>query len=191
MNNPTRHSGGKTAPGFTLLEIVFVLGMIAMLAVWLTVNVTTVDTEQQLREASGAIESMTKRARSVAMMQQRPYQVTISAGSVSMAPQFSRSGGDEYRDDEDYDDGVASREDFEDVMASEETDPEVKYEIRRWRSDVWQEVDDDNKVVLTLDPVGLVEPIAIRCSVGKSWIIQELNPLTAGVNDEELSVEDE
>lgn len=186
MNRAKRHHGAGQAAGFTLLEVVFVLGMIAMLAVWLTVNVTTVDTEKRLREASGAVETMAKRARSVAMMQQRPYQVTISLDGVSMAPQFARSGS--FSQGEDGEEAVAV---FEDVLDSEPLDPEVKYEIRRWRSDLWDEIEGEDKLVLTIDPLGLVEPISIRCSLGNSWIMQELNPLTAGVNDEELSVEDD
>ena len=185
MYSPQCHKSVSQPEGFTLLEIVFVLGMIAMLAVWLTVSVTTVDTEQQLREAIGSIEALTKRGRSIAVMQQRPYQITISESSISMAPQYTRGEAMEvYGDEEDE----GTREDFEDVIVSESTDAEVKYEIRRWRSDVWQVIEGDEKVRLTVDPIGLVEPISIRCSKGKSWIIQELHPLTGGVRDEEMSV---
>lgn len=189
MNKPLCHKAGVSAQGFTLLEIVFVLGMIAMLAVWLTMSVTTVGTEQKLREASGSIEVMTKRARSIAVMQQRAYQVTISNGSVSMAPQYVSAEVETFEEDEGEE--GASREDFEDVTANEPTDVEVTYEIRRWRSDTWEEIDGDKKVVLTVEPVGLVEPISIRCSMGKSWLIQDLHPLTGGVSDEEMSVQDE
>ena len=63
------------------MEIVFVLAMIAMLTTWMTLSVSTVETEQKLREASGGIESLAKRARNIAVMQQRPYQLTISAES--------------------------------------------------------------------------------------------------------------
>jgi len=42
-----------------------------------------------------------------------------------------------------------------------------------------------------MDPQGLVEPISIRCTSGKSWILHELNPLTGGVRDEEMNIEDE
>lgn len=199
MNNSprhTRHVHSRTrqqAQGFTLLEIVFVLGMIAMIVTWVTLTVTTVETEQKLRRAAGSIETLTKRGRSIAVMQQRPYQVTITLGSVSMAPQYMRS--DIEHDDDAYDeydayDG-ASREDFENITARETMDSEVTYEIRRWRSDIWQEIDKNSQVVLTIDPTGLVEPISVRCSVGKSWIIQELHPLTGGVRDEEMSIEDQ
>ena len=185
MNSAKCHSVSKQAGGFTLLEIVFVLGMIAMMAVWLTVSVTTVDTEQQLREAIGSIETMTKRSRSVAVMQQRPYQITISASAISMAPQYTRAEAMVEFDEED--DG-AVREDFEDIVADESADPEVTYEIRRWRSDIWQKIEEDKVVKLTVDPVGLVEPISVRCSKGSSWIIQDLHPLTGGVRDEEMSI---
>ena len=186
MNNATHSRESQRARGFTLLEVVFVLGMIAMIVAWVTLTTASVDAEKQLRESSGDIVLMIKRARSIAVMQQRPYQVTISEDSVSMAPQFFRADAGKI---EVFDEDV-ERENFENITASESTDPDVKYEIRRWRSDFWQEMDKDHKVVLTLDPAGLVEPIAIRCSVGKSWLLQELHPLTGGVRDEEMSIEE-
>lgn len=189
MKHPPPYRSRAGSPGFTLLEVVFVLGMIAMMTVWLTLSVTSVDTEQQLREGAGGIESMVKRARTIAVMQQRPYQVTISEGAISLAPQYMRSGG-EIEEFDEYEDEESVREDFEDIIASEETDLDLSYEIRRWRSDLWLKIEGDEKVVLTLDPMGLVEPISVRCRVGKSWLIQELHPLTGGVRDEEMSVEE-
>ena len=77
------------------------------------------------------------------------------------------------------------------ITATEGTDPDVVYEIKRWRSDDWILIKEDEKVVLALDPIGLVEPISIRCSIGKSWLIHELHPLTAGIRDEEMNIEKE
>ncbi|BDS05689.1 hypothetical protein NT6N_07290 [Oceaniferula spumae] len=191
MNCGIGHPRSKQVGGFTLLEMVFVLGMIAVLVTWLTLSVTTVETEERLRRATSEVEVMAKRARNVAIRQQRPYQLTISEGSISIAPQFAQSEVDHFQDETEDGDGDTPRVDFEDVTASEETDETVKYEIKRWRSDVWEVIEDDRKVVLTLDPVGLVEPISIRCSVGKSWLMQELHPLTASVRDEEMSIEKE
>lgn len=184
------HTRRGQAGGFTLLEMVFVLGMVAILVTWITLTVSTVETEQRLREASGSIESLARRARNIAVMQQRAYQLTISEGSISIAPQYMLT---DVVDDYETERGEEAppREDYENITASEDTDAEVTYEIRRWRSEEWILIEGDKKVVITLDPVGLVEPISIRCSVGKSWLIQELHPLTASVRDEEMSVEDE
>ena len=169
--------------GFTLLEMVFVLGLIGIIVAWVTLSAASVDAERQLRNASGDIESLVKRARTVAVMQQRPYMVTISAHSISMQPQYVTGNTAQFDEDE------IERSDFEDIMVTEDVDPDVKYEIRRWRSDVWLEIEGEQQVKLILDHTGLVEPISIRCSVGKSWILQELNPITGGVRNEEMSVQ--
>ncbi|MCP5536664.1 MAG: type II secretion system protein [Akkermansiaceae bacterium] len=185
------HKRGTQAGGFTLLEIVFVLGMVAVLATWLTLSVTTVQTEQRLREASGSIETLAKQARNIAVRQQRAYQLTITEEAVSIAPQFTSISDGEHLIEPEENEEPAPRDDFEDITTREETDAEVTYEIKRWRSDEWQLIKGDTKVVITLDPVGLVEPISIRCSIGKSWLIHELHPLTAGIRDEEMSIEDD
>ena len=187
MNSHVSQARVRQASGFTLLEIVFVLGMVAILVTGLTLSVGTVETEDRLRTASSDIEAMTKRARSIAVRQQRAYKVTISEGSIAMAPVYAQTETEDDFDGEEND----VRKDFEDIIASEETDPEVQYEIKRWQSDEWQVIKDDQEAVLILDPTGLVEPISLRCSMGKSWLMQELHPLTGGVRDEEMNIEKE
>ena len=183
------HTGVKRAGGFSLLEIVFVLAMIAMLTTWMTLSVSTVETEQKLRDASAGIESLAKRARNIAVRQQRAYQLTISAGGIAMAPQYQQHSGHDNFIEGTQNEAGATVQRFDDITATEGTDPDVVYEIKRWRSDDWILIKEDEKVVLALDPIGLVEPISIRCSIGKSWLIHELHPLTAGVRDEEMNIE--
>lgn len=191
MEKSRCHRRGQPAGGFTLLEIVFVLGMVAMLVTWLTLSIGTVETEQKLREASGSIESLAKRGRNIAVRQQRTYHLIIGKDSISIAPQYVLDGSEDSIIEPEDGDTEVPRENFEDITVSENTDTEVTYEIKRWRSDEWELIDGDKEITLTLDPVGLVEPISIRCSIGKSWLIHELHPLTAGVRDEEMSVENE
>ena len=114
----------KQVQGFTLLEIVFVLGMIGIFVAWVTLSVSTVNTEKKLLKAIDGIESLVKRARSIAVLQQRPYQVIITESDISMTPQYVRD------DLEEYDDDDAPRENFENITVSESTDSEVIYEIR-------------------------------------------------------------
>ena len=184
-----RHAKNRQVAGFTLLEIVFVLSMIAILVTWLTVSLSTVESEQKLREAAGRIELLAKRGLSIAVMQQRPYQLTITASSVSIAPRFAL-GPDESVYIENEQDGAGGESgSFDDITASEAIDADVSYEIKRWQSDDWVALEGDKRIVITLNPIGLIEPFMIRCSMGESWIMHELHPLTAGVRDEEMSIE--
>ena len=186
-----RHSKNRQVAGFTLLEIVFVLSMIAILVTWLTVSLSTVESEQKLREAASRIELLAKRGLSIAVMQQRPYQLTITASSVSIAPRYAL-GPDEAGYMENEQDGAGGEsESFDDITASEAIDADVSYEIKRWQSDDWVALEGDKRIVITLNPIGLIEPFMIRCSMGESWIMHELHPLTAGVRDEEMSIEKE
>ncbi len=186
-----RHAKNRQVAGFTLLEIVFVLSMIAILVTWLTVSLSTVESEQKLREAAGRIESLAQRGLRIAVMQQRPYQLTITASSVSLAPR-NAFGSDEAVSMENEMDGEGGdSRTFDDIAASEATDAEVSYEIKRWQSDKWEELEGDKRIVITLNPIGLIEPLMIRCSMGESWIMHELHPLTAGIRDEEMSIEKE
>ena len=186
-----RHAKNRQVAGFTLLEIVFVLSMIAILVTWLTVSLSTVESEQKLREAASRIELLAKRGLSIAVMQQRPYQLTITASSVSIAPRFAL-GPDESGYIENEQDGAGGESwSFDDITASEAIDADVSYEIKRWQSDDWVALEGDKRIVITLNPIGLIEPFMIRCSMGESWIMHELHPLTAGVRDEEMSIEKE
>ena len=184
-----RHTKNRQVAGFTLLEIVFVLSMIAILVTWLTVSLSTVESEQKLREAASRIELLAKRGLSIAVMQQRPYQLTITASSVSIAPRYAL-GPDEAGYIENEQDGAGGESgSFDDITASEAIDVDVSYEIKRWQSDDWVALEGDKRIVITLNPMGLIEPFMIRCSMGESWIMHELHPLTAGVRDEEMSIE--
>ena len=184
-----RHTKNRQVAGFTLLEIVFVLSMIAILVTWLTVSLSTVESEQKLREAASRIELLAKRGLSIAVMQQRPYQLTITASSVSIAPRYAL-GPDEAGYIENEQDGAGGESgSFDDITASEAIDADVSYEIKRWQSDDWVALEGDKRIVITLNPIGLIEPFMIRCTMGESWIMHELHPLTAGVRDEEMSIE--
>lgn len=177
------------AGGFSLLEMVFVLGMVAILTTWITVSVTTVEVEQQLRESSGQIVSMATRARNVAVRQQRPYDIIVTKDKVSFAPKYpsleDKEGDYDERDDENSTSRAIAHEDITD---SKDNDEAVTFEIQRWGSDEWILLEDDKEASFSIDPSGLVEPIGIRCTVRDSWLIQRLHPLTASVRDEEMTI---
>lgn len=180
----TSHSPGRGraffARGFSLLEIVFVLGLIAVIVTWITVSVNTVQTEEQLRRVSGGVVSMATQARNISVRQQRPYTVTITKEQVSLGPRYPA--------DSDEEDSESEVKTHEDITAVKDHDEAVTIEIQRWASDDWVLLEKDKKVVFNVDPTGLVEPIGIRCSINESWLIQRLHPLTAAISDEEMTI---
>ncbi len=183
---PNRRLGG-----FTLLEIVFVLSMVAILVTWMTMSIATVESEQKLREAADRIELLAKRGLNIAVIQQRPYELIITAKTVSLKPKHVSISDDfEGVEVSDLGDDENNRS-FDDITASEAMAADVSYEIKRWRSDEWQTLEKNQQIVISLSPRGLIEPISIRCSIGKSWITHELHPLTASIRDEEMSIEKE
>ena len=127
-----RHAKIRQVAGFTLLEIVFVLSMIAILVTWLTVSLSTVESEQKLRQAAGRIESLAQRGLRIAVMQQRPYQLTITASSVSLAPRNAFGVDEAVSMGNEMDGEGGDSRTFDDIAASEATDAEVSYEIKRW-----------------------------------------------------------
>lgn len=190
MNNKKHKGQYFIHKGFSLIEIVIVLGLIAVMVTWITVSVSNVETEQQLRKASNGIVSMAIQARNVSVRQQRPYVVTIIKDNVSFAPKYPSLGDKEADDDErDEDENSTIRAiAHEDVMDSKNNDEAVIFEIQRWASDDWVLLEKDKKISFSIDSSGLVEPIGIRCTIGESWLIQRLHPLTAGVRDEEMTI---
>ncbi len=173
--------------GFTLLEVVFVLGMIGIIVTWITLGVATVETEQRLRDASGDIVAMVGKARSIAVRQQRSYQVIVTADKVLLQPEFFNE--DDSFDEEELNDDEA-RVEYEDVTDSKGYDSDVEYEIQRWQSDNWLVMEEKNRAEITVNPTGLVEPISIRCSYEDSWLIQRLHPLTGSVREEEMTIQE-
>lgn len=191
MQRVSSHINNRKVSGFTLLELVFVLSMIAVLVTWVTVSISTVETEDKLREAAGSIELLAQRGLNVAITQQRSYELSITANMVSLAPKYvldSESVG--WVDQNELGEDEVSRK-FDDVVANEPMSTDVLYEIKRWQSSEWLTLEKDKQIVLGLSPLGLIEPISIRCSIGSSWIMHQLHPLTAGIRDEEMSIEKE
>jgi len=194
MNNGLKQKQTlMVSDGFSLLEMVFVLIMITVMVAWGVMSVSTVDTEEQLRSASGQIESLAKRGRNIAVKEQRPYLLLIGPQSVSIEPAMGsvataainiNQNDIAYSNQQD----TVGRDLGSQSSASVKMDHDVTYSIKRWRSDDWEVIEGEKRVVIRLDPNGLVEPVSIRCSIGDSWLMQQLHPLTAGVRDEEMSI---
>lgn len=140
--------------------------------------------ERALRNASGEIELMAKRARTIAILQQTPYAVEFREGRVNLLP-WAEAG---------LQDKKSRRYVFtDDAEAAGEGDKSRQYTIpagmavsvRRWNSEEWHTTLKNAVHIWRFDPDGLCEPISVRLELNKSWIIDTFHPLTATISETE------
>jgi prepilin-type N-terminal cleavage/methylation domain-containing protein len=172
------------ARGFTLLEIVMVLGIAAMVmggAVGLMIYSSD---ERTLRDASTQIEMLAKRARTISILQQTPYALEFRPGIVRLMP-LAMAGADEKTAAADrrlLDDEAQALADDRQVVL----DQGMEISIRRWNSDKWFPTGKNTVHVWRFDPDGLCEPVSIRLNIAKSWSEDTYHPLTATIRDSQL-----
>lgn len=162
--------------GFTLIEIVMVLGIAAVIMGGAVGFMIYSSDERTLRDASGEIELLAKRARTTAILQQTPYALEFREGIVRMMP-LAQAGRDEKKNprDKDSDEG-GERWEF-----LPESGMEVS--IRRWNSSEWLPTGKNSIHVWRFDPNGLSEPISLRMKIGDSWAEDTYHPLTATIRE--------
>lgn len=172
--------------GFTLLEIVIVL-LIASLMVGGAVGMMIYSSDERaLRDASGEIEMLAKRARTTAILQQTPYALEFREGIVRMMPlaQAGRSekktlGGRRSAIEPAADDGGGNRWELT-------LDNGMQVLIRRWNSDALLPTLKDAVHVWRFDPNGLCEPLSVRLVLDKNWSEDTYHPLTATIRESQL-----
>ena len=171
--------------GFTLIEIVLVLAIAAVIMGGAVGMMIYSSDERLLRDASGEIEMLAKRARTTAILQQTPYALEFRQGIVRMMP-LAQAGRDEKRT------AGGSRIGGEPV--EEDTgdrweltlDNGMQVLVRRWNSVEWLQTVKNDVHVWRFDPNGLCEPISVRLEIDKSWSVDTFHPLTATIRESEL-----
>lgn len=172
----------EQARGFSLLEIVMVLVIGALMIGGAMAYMVFSSDERHLRNASGDIEILAKRARTVAMLQQTTYALVISADGVHMMPLAEAvqpvQKGVGKKDDKNV---VAENLRFTPIHADWTPEENDRLFVKRWASDSWLPVDDRGTQVWRFEPDGICEPVSLRLQSGKSSIETEYHPLTAAV----------
>lgn len=173
----------KRKPGFTLIEIVMVLAIAAVVmggAVGLMIYSSD---ERTLRDASGEIELMAKRARVISILHQTPYALEFREGIVRLLPLAEAGREDEKKSafksrGKDAPSAEGVNESRQIVLESG-----MNTFIRRWNSDEWFGTVKNSVHVWRFDPDGLCEPLSVRLTYGKSWIEDTYHPLTATIRE--------
>ncbi|WP_367872644.1 Tfp pilus assembly protein FimT/FimU [Luteolibacter sp. Populi] len=185
-------NNGRPAGGFTLLEIVIVLMIIALiLGSAITIMVLSKD-ERTLTNATGELESFAKRARTIAALQQKPYALEFYENRISLMPlaeamldPVEREKAGMVLRAADDDEETNSLSVTRDAWVAEDG---TEIFVRRWASDTLIPINSKSRQVWRFDPEGPCEPITVRFRVGKSWSESEFNPLTAGIRDTQSEI---
>ncbi|MCW1886462.1 prepilin-type N-terminal cleavage/methylation domain-containing protein [Luteolibacter flavescens] len=184
--------------GFTLMEIVIVLVLVALMVGGALAYMAVSDDERTLRRSYVEVESLAKRARALAALQQRPYALEFYEQTVSLMP-LAEAMVDP-RDRENMlahqenmlaeqammaaEEGSAPVSSFNPIHASWTVDDDVKMFVRRWASDNWIPSDTKNRHVWRFDPEGFCEPLGVKFAQERSWVEIEFHPLTGGIRDQ-------
>ena len=181
----------KRSGGFTLLEIVIVLAVAAIITGGALSFMHYSSDERVLRDISGEVEVMAKRARTAAILQQTPYALEFRADGVRLMPlaetgELDRKtglgneiGGREVAEEGEEEKSEPIREEliYPDDMA---------VSVRRWNTVAWIPMTRDALQIWRFDPDGLCEPVSVRYTIDKGWAEDTYHPLTASIRDSQL-----
>jgi prepilin-type N-terminal cleavage/methylation domain-containing protein len=173
----------KRPQGFSLIEIVMVLALAAILmggAVGLMVNASD---EHAIRNTSGQIELLAKRARTIAMLKQTPYALEFRLGIVRLMPLAEAGQSDDEKT------ASGHRIGGERVLKQGEQTQQcvlpggMELWVRRWNSADWLPTGRKTFHIWRFDPNGLSEPLSVRLVLKNSWQEDTYHPLTATICD--------
>ncbi len=145
--------------------------------------------ERDLRNASGEIELLAKRARTTAILLQTPYALEFREGIVKLMP-LAEAGRDEKRTvgghriggERVVEEGSGERWEYR-------LEGGMEVSVRRWNSSEWLATRKNTIHVWRFDPSGLCEPISVRLGLDKSWSEDTYHPLTAAIREHQLEMQ--
>ena len=178
----------KQVPGFTLLEIVIVLTIAAIIIGGAAGLMIYSSDERALRDYSGQIELLAKRARTTAILQQTSYALEFRPGVVRMLP-LAQAGADERKKIGGREIGGKIEKTEEEVNRQINLKDGMNISIRRWNTEAWLPTGQNTVHIWRFDPDGLCEPIAVRLSLDKSWSEDTYHPLTATIRDHQFETQ--
>ncbi len=172
----------KRRQGFSLLEIVMVLALAAIIMGGALGMMTYASDEHALRNTSGAIELLAKRARTTAILKQTPYALEFRQGSVRMLP-LAEAGRDEQTTAGGHHIGGERVKRAGEQNAQVGLAAGMEVLIRRWNSSEWLATERRTIHIWRFDPTGLSEPITVRLVLKTSWQEDTYHPLTATISE--------
>ena len=180
--------------GFSLMEIIFVLGIASIIFGAAAYMIATPKLEQKIREAHTGIEDLALQARAMSYSYQQPFLVELRAGEVRMMP-LARPE-DEIEQDLGEEVGLPASLKPLDSMSWPRVfkiDPEYELSVRRWNSYDFKPVRNDVVERWIHQPNSPCEPLAIQLESreGNALLSRSFHPLSARAVDEEMAIGDQ
>ena len=142
----------RRSSGFTLIEIVITLSIVALLLGMTVLSINSVSSERLLREPAEKLKDFAKQARMFAIVEQRPHQVLITPRSLRL-----QSSGQLL--DEDYVNLKGELKESIPALKRYDLDDDTRMLIRRWNDTEFRQVKVDSWV---FEHSGICEPLSIR-----------------------------
>lgn len=182
---PSNHARNR---GFTLLEIVIVLGLIGIALGGAITYMVATSSERVLKGAAKDVELLTQKARAIAILQQIPYAITVTEGRLRMGPLVEAGYSDrDLEDRQSYEQQLresgATMPKFSPIRADLDLS-QFAVSIRRWGGSQYQPMRRADPEVWRFDPNGLCEPIGLRLEYEDGWIEMEFHPLSASIREQ-------
>ena len=208
---PGTGSSRKSAAGFTLVEVIIAISILAILTGIAVPAIDSVQRERLAREPVNALILMARKARGRAMAEQRPYQIVFDGEGFRASRFIHPYGGREeaqtirqeieLRAQEDeiaeasQDRGIAmvetdsdpAKEQIEEGLRFLEEyaiDPALQVSLKFWNETEWVSLSGGEYRRWIFQPSGMCEPIRFRVEADKSFFEVEFHPLTADVKSE-------
>lgn len=173
-----------------MLEMVIVLALIGMAMGGAITMFIVTSSERQLKSAAADLELLSKKARSIAMVQQRPYAITFFDNSARLSPLAEAGYTDEELEErleleqDAMDSGMAAPK-FPPVRETLTLD-QFALSVRRWGAVNFVPMLRNDPQVWRFDPNGICEPMTVRIDYDDGWMEMDFHPLSAGIRDSSM-----
>ena len=180
--------------GFTLLEIMFAIGLIALMVTVAFVSYKPDSAGLAMQKASVELESLAARGHTMAVLHQKPFWLRFDGRKVILEgaelEQVEVPLEGFYDEEENLEFQRVRIEDVKRTVEYETYEPEerLKIFVRRWGAQEldWfrKEKEEQADIYWEFESTGLCEPISIRFEIEDSWMELGMDPLTGRIQEE-------
>lgn len=184
-------SQARLRRGFSLIEIIFVMGIAVIIFGAAAYMIAAPKIEQKIRENHSGIEDLALQARAMSYSYQQPFVVELREGEVRMMPLAKPE--DELAEELSENVGTPASLKPLDSMSWPRVfkiDEEYELWVKRWNSNDFKVVRDDTVETWIHQPNSPCEPLAIQLisADGQAMLSREFHPLTAKAEDLEMAI---